>query len=40
MENTTVEDPKPQEEGSNRKAIGLIILIILLLVACGVLRRR
>lgn len=39
MEAPSIEDPKPQEKKSNWKTIGLILLIVLLLVACGVLTK-
>jgi LCP family protein required for cell wall assembly len=37
MGTPAVEDPKPQEESTNWKMIGLVVLIVVLLIACGAL---
>jgi LCP family protein required for cell wall assembly len=39
MGTPAVEDPKPQEESTNWKMIGLIVLIVVLLIACGLLTK-
>lgn len=39
MEAPIIEDPKPEEKNSMWKIVGLIVLIVVLLIACGVLTK-